>query len=73
MDSSSITTQLTDIEDAGISTLTYFALLILFFRQVARSRSVTGLSRVSRYPFLIQSLIDAVAFVGVCLLSLTLP
>ncbi|KAJ3551014.1 hypothetical protein NM688_g4952 [Phlebia brevispora] len=49
---------------SGVSTLMYIVLLVLFFRQVSRSRSVTGLSRVSRYPFLIQSLVDAVSFVG---------
>ncbi len=51
--------------DAGLSTIIYFALLLLHFRQTAHSRSATGLSRVSRYPILIQSLIDAISFIGV--------
>ncbi|PSR74066.1 hypothetical protein PHLCEN_2v10138, partial [Hermanssonia centrifuga] len=49
---------------AGLSTIVYFALLSLHFRQTALSRSATGLSRVSRYPILIQSLIDAISFIG---------
>lgn len=49
----------------GISTLVNAILLWLLVRQAARSRSASGLSRVSRYPFVIQSLIDAVSFAGV--------
>ncbi|KAL4250477.1 hypothetical protein ABKN59_006994 [Abortiporus biennis] len=49
---------------AGFSTIVNFILLVLFTRQTSRSGSATGLARVSRYPFLAQSLIDAVAFVG---------
>ncbi|KAI0343001.1 hypothetical protein BDW22DRAFT_1356560 [Trametopsis cervina] len=48
----------------GIAAIMNLALLCLLLRQVARSRSAAGLSRVSRYPFIIQSLIDAVSFVG---------
>ena len=51
--------------DSGISTLVNFFLLALFRRQAAESSSAAGLSRVSRYTFLIQSLIDAISFVGV--------
>lgn len=51
--------------DAGISTLVNFVLLALLTRQISRSRSAAGLARVSRYPFLAQSLIDAMSFVGV--------
>lgn len=49
---------------AGISTIVNGLLLILLTRQISRSRSAAGLSRVSRYPFLAQSLIDAISFVG---------
>ncbi|EJF60599.1 hypothetical protein BD309DRAFT_958957 [Dichomitus squalens] len=49
---------------AGLSTLVNFLLLVLFRRQAARSSSAAGLSRVSRYTFLIQSLLDAISFVG---------
>jgi len=48
----------------GLATLVNVILLILLLRQASRSRSAAGLSRVSRYPFIIQSLIDAVSFVG---------
>lgn len=40
-------------------------MLVLLTRQVTKSSSAAGLSRVSRYTFLTQSLIDAIAFVGV--------
>ena len=39
-------------------------LLVPFRRQVAKSSPAAGLSRVSRYTFLIQSLLDAISFVG---------
>ena len=51
--------------DSGISTLVNFVLMALFRRQAAVSSTAAGLSRVSRYTFLIQSLIDAISFVGV--------
>lgn len=51
--------------DSGIATLVQFLLLALFRRQAAQSSSAGGLSRVSRYTFLVQSLIDAISFVGV--------
>ena len=51
--------------DSGISTLVNFILMALFRRQAAVSSTAAGLSRVSRYTFLIQSLIDAISFVGV--------
>lgn len=47
-------------------------LLALLLRQVTRSRSAAGLSRVSRYTFIVQSLIDAVSFVGVRKASVTM-
>ncbi|KAM5544439.1 hypothetical protein V8D89_002099 [Ganoderma adspersum] len=49
---------------AGLSTVVNFLLLALFRRQAAQSSSAAGLSRVSRYTFLIQSLLDAISFVG---------
>ena len=62
---------LTLLTDAGISTVVNLLLLSLHLRQVRRSRSAAGLSRVSRYPFIIQSLIDAVSFVGVSDIALS--
>ncbi|KAK7683355.1 hypothetical protein QCA50_013617 [Cerrena zonata] len=49
---------------AGLSGIINAILLILLTRQTSRSHSAVGLGRVSRYPFLAQSLIDAVSFVG---------
>ncbi|KAI0763836.1 hypothetical protein BD413DRAFT_483618 [Trametes elegans] len=49
---------------SGVSTLVNLALLALFRRQAAESSSAVGLSRVSRYTFLIQSLTDAISFIG---------
>ncbi|CAL1715555.1 unnamed protein product [Somion occarium] len=49
---------------AGISAIVNAILLLLLTRQMSRSHSAVGLARVSRYPFLAQSLIDAVSFVG---------
>ncbi|KAE9406295.1 hypothetical protein BT96DRAFT_963603 [Gymnopus androsaceus JB14] len=49
---------------AGTAALAYLTLLILFSRQMARSSTPSGISRVSRYTFLVQSTIDAVSFAG---------
>ncbi|OBZ78657.1 DSC E3 ubiquitin ligase complex subunit 1 [Grifola frondosa] len=49
---------------SGFSTIINLTLLALLKRQVWRSSSAVGLSRVSRYAFLTQSLIDAISFVG---------
>ncbi|KAI0703928.1 hypothetical protein C8Q76DRAFT_752964 [Earliella scabrosa] len=49
---------------SGIAALVNLVLLALFRRQAATSSSAAGLSRVSRYAFLVQSLIDAISFVG---------
>ncbi|KAG6827207.1 hypothetical protein H0H92_012791 [Tricholoma furcatifolium] len=50
--------------DAGLSGLAYLALLILFSRQTERSRTPSGLARVSRWIFLVQSTVDSVSFAG---------
>ncbi|KAI0071333.1 hypothetical protein K474DRAFT_1607089 [Panus rudis PR-1116 ss-1] len=49
---------------AGFAAIANTVLLVLLTRQVTRSSSAVGLARVSRHPFLAQSLIDAVSFVG---------
>ncbi|KAI8974598.1 hypothetical protein BD414DRAFT_498160 [Trametes punicea] len=57
---------------SGFSTLVNLALLALFRKQAAESSSAVGLSRVSRYTFLVQSLIDAISFIGhitLCILA----
>ncbi|KAF8631897.1 hypothetical protein AX15_002157 [Amanita polypyramis BW_CC] len=49
---------------AGLASLAYLAMLILFNRQAKRSRTPSGISRISRWTFLTQSTIDAVSFAG---------
>ncbi|KAH7885835.1 hypothetical protein F5I97DRAFT_1809172 [Phlebopus sp. FC_14] len=49
---------------ASISALFYLALLGLFLRQIDRNRSPAALSRISRWTFLCQAVVDAVSFVG---------
>ncbi|KAH9855277.1 hypothetical protein C2E23DRAFT_815072 [Lenzites betulinus] len=49
---------------SGVATVVNLVLLALFRKQAAQSSSAIGLSRVSRYTFLIQSLIDAISFIG---------
>ncbi|KXN86557.1 DSC E3 ubiquitin ligase complex subunit 1 [Leucoagaricus sp. SymC.cos] len=48
----------------GLSALAYFTALIVFSRQVERSRSPSGIPRVSRWTFLTNATIDAVCFAG---------
>ncbi|OAX43199.1 hypothetical protein K503DRAFT_853458 [Rhizopogon vinicolor AM-OR11-026] len=49
---------------AGISACVYLAQLLLLSRQVDRSRTPAGLSRVSLWTFLTQSIVDSVSFAG---------
>ncbi|KAJ3901773.1 hypothetical protein F5879DRAFT_966969 [Lentinula edodes] len=49
---------------AGTAAVTYLTILILLSRQMARSSTPSGISRVSRYTFLVQSTIDSVSFAG---------
>ncbi|KAI0334632.1 hypothetical protein GY45DRAFT_1269816, partial [Cubamyces sp. BRFM 1775] len=49
---------------SGCAALVNLALVALYRRQAAHSDTAIGLSRVSRYTFLIQSLIDAISFIG---------
>nr|QIE48439.1 hypothetical protein [Trametes gibbosa] len=49
---------------SGVATIVNLVLLALFRKQAAQSSSAIGLSRVSRYTFLIQSLLDAISFIG---------
>ncbi|KIM83157.1 hypothetical protein PILCRDRAFT_819938 [Piloderma croceum F 1598] len=50
--------------DAGLSTTIYLLLLILLSRQTDLSRTPAGISRVSRWSFLTQSIVDSVSFAG---------
>lgn len=50
--------------DAGISACVYLVQLLLLSRQIDRSRTPAGLSRVSLWTFLAQSIVDSVSFAG---------
>lgn len=49
---------------AASTGLLYLIMLMLFSRQARRSRTPSGISRVSRWTFLSQSAIDSVSFAG---------
>ena len=49
---------------AGFSALAYLGILILFSRQASRSRTPSGISRVSKWTFLAQATMDSVSFAG---------
>lgn len=49
---------------AGIATIVYLLMYKLLCREMARTSSTATLSRLSRYVFFSQSLIDAIASVG---------
>ncbi|KAF8817515.1 hypothetical protein BYT27DRAFT_7199045 [Phlegmacium glaucopus] len=49
---------------AGLTAISYLILLILFSRQTERSRTPSGISRVSLWTFLIQATMDSVSFAG---------
>ncbi|KAK0434656.1 hypothetical protein EV421DRAFT_1839657 [Armillaria borealis] len=49
---------------AGSATVVYFILLFVLARQMERSRTPSGISRVSRWTFFTQSTIDSVSFAG---------
>ena len=44
--------------------MAYLAMLVLFNRQARRSRSPSGISRISRWTFLAQATVDSVSFAG---------
>lgn len=50
--------------DAGTAAVAYFLLVILFSRQMERSRTPAGISRVSRWTFVSQAVVDSVSFAG---------
>ncbi|KAF7370635.1 RING-type domain-containing protein [Mycena sanguinolenta] len=49
---------------AGSAAITYLILLILLFRQMARSRTPSGISRLSYWTFLVQATVDSLSFAG---------
>ncbi|PPR03221.1 hypothetical protein CVT26_008069 [Gymnopilus dilepis] len=49
---------------AGLTAVAYLLILILSARQTDRSRTPSGISRVSRWTFLTQATMDSVSFAG---------
>uniref|UniRef100_A0A0W0EYZ4 RING-type E3 ubiquitin transferase n=1 Tax=Moniliophthora roreri TaxID=221103 RepID=A0A0W0EYZ4_MONRR len=49
---------------AGTATIAYLVIVIYLTRQMARSSTPPGISRVSRWSFLTQATVDAVSFAG---------
>lgn len=49
--------------DAGCSSVLYLAMLFFLSRQITASRTPAGISRLSRWTFFAQALIDSFAFV----------
>ncbi|KAF9266758.1 hypothetical protein L218DRAFT_921385 [Marasmius fiardii PR-910] len=49
---------------SGTAAAAYLAILVFLTRQMTRSSTPTGLSRVSRWTFLTQTTIDALSFAG---------
>lgn len=52
----------TKITDAGWSSVIYLVMLFLLSRQITASRTPAGISRLSRWTFVTQALIDSIAF-----------
>lgn len=55
----------TKIVDAGWSSVIYLMMLFLLSRQITASRTPAGISRLSRWTFFTQALIDTFAFIFV--------
>lgn len=53
----------TKITDAGWSSVIYLVMLFLLGRQITASRTPAGISRLSRWTFFTQALIDTITFV----------
>jgi hypothetical protein len=53
----------TKIVDAGWSSMIYLVMLFLLSRQITASRTPAGLSRLSRWTFFTQALIDTFTFI----------
>ena len=49
--------------DAGWSSIIYLVMLLLLSRQITASRTPAGVSRLSRWTFFAQALIDTISFV----------
>ena len=51
------------VVDAGWSSIIYLVMLLLLSRQITASRTPAGVSRLSRWTFFAQALIDTITFV----------
>ncbi|KAJ7668346.1 hypothetical protein B0H17DRAFT_1209956 [Mycena rosella] len=49
---------------AGTTAIAYLVMLILLSRQMKRSRTPSGISRISFWTFLVQSTVDSLSFAG---------
>ncbi|KAJ7449681.1 hypothetical protein FB451DRAFT_1287670 [Mycena latifolia] len=49
---------------AGTTAIAYLVMLILLSRQMQRSRTPSGISRISFWTFLVQSTVDSLSFAG---------
>ena len=52
------------ILDASVSAIVYLVSLVLLSRQIDRAHSPAALTRLSLWTFLIQAIVDALAFAG---------
>lgn len=51
--------------DGSMAAVLYLVLAILLSRQITLSRTPAGISRVSRWTFLSQSIVDSISFASV--------
>ncbi|CAK5274040.1 unnamed protein product [Mycena citricolor] len=49
---------------AGTTAITYLVMLVLLSRQMQRSRTPSGISRLSFWTFLVQATVDSLSFAG---------
>ncbi|KAJ7898423.1 hypothetical protein B0H13DRAFT_2031847 [Mycena leptocephala] len=49
---------------AGMAAITYLVMLVLLSRQMQRSRTPSGLSRISFWTFFVQATVDSLSFAG---------
>ena len=59
--------------DGSMAAVLYLILAILLSRQITRSRTPAGISRVSRWTFLSQSIVDSISFASVSVDGRSIP
>ena len=60
-----------NVIDAGWSSIIHLVMLLLLSRQITTSRTPAGISRLSRWTFLAQALVDTITFVIVGVSNIT--